>query len=99
MATETHIAGLDLEISGRYLIQRCAWCGTTLIAYDYANTAVAGDKWEKPGTYPAGRLVRFKYDGAVAKWGEVSLSRTFSVVLDDETLPDDSCALLLPLDD
>lgn len=98
MATETHVAGLDLEIQGRYLIQRCAWCGAVLLAYDYERVAVEGDTWQKPATYPAGHLVRFTYDGPVATWGEVTLSRTISETLDDETLPDDSCALLLPLD-
>jgi hypothetical protein len=98
MASETHIAGLALEISERYLIQRCAWCGTVLLAYDYARTAVAGDEWSRPGEWTAGGLVRYQYDGDVARWGEIALSRTIGVALDDEKLPDDACALNLPLD-
>lgn len=98
MATEVHVAGCDLEISGRFLIQRCSWCGAVLLAYDYANTAVAGDTWEKPATFPVGGLVRFTYDGTIARWGEVGLSRTMMVPIDDERLPDDACAVVLGLD-
>ena len=99
MATETHVAGLDLEIQGRYLIQRCAWCGAVLLSYDYTRMSVAGDTWEKPGAFTAGQLIRFSYDGTVARWGKVGLTRTVAIALDDETLPDDACALNLPLDE
>jgi hypothetical protein len=98
VATETHVAGADLEIQGRYLIQRCAWCGCVLLSYDYERTATPGE-WRKPGTFTVGGLVRFSYDGPVARWGEATLSRTTAVVLDDETLPDDACALNLPFEE
>lgn len=35
----THIAGLDVQV-GRYLRQRCAWCGAMLSDYDLARVAV-----------------------------------------------------------
>lgn len=98
MATETHVAGLDLEISGRYLVQRCAWCGAVLLSYDYERVAMVGE-WQKPATFEIGKLVRFSYDGTVARWGEVGLSRTVKQVLGDERLPDDACCLALPLED
>lgn len=98
MATETHVAGLQLEVSDRYLIQRCAWCGAVLLSYDYTRVAVAGAEWKKPGAFEVGKLIRFSYDGPIARWGEVSLSRTTMVTLDDEKLPDDACALALPLE-
>lgn len=99
MATETHVAGLALEVSERFLIQRCSWCGAVLLSYDYTRVSVAGDKWEKPGHFEPNKLVRFSYDGPVARWGEVGLSRTTMEVLDDEKLPEDACALNLPLED
>jgi hypothetical protein len=98
VASETHIAGSDLEVDGRYLIQRCAWCGATLLAYDYRNTATVGE-WRKPPVFPVGGLVRCTYDGAVATWGDATLDRTTKEVLDpDERLPDDACPRHIPLD-
>lgn len=97
MASEVHVAGLDLEISERFLIQRCAWCGAVLLAYDYERISMPGE-WQKPATFTAGGLVRFTYDGVVARWGEVGLSRTMMVPIDDERLPDDACAIVLGLD-
>lgn len=46
------------------------------------------------------RLIRFSYDGPVARWGEVVLSRTFMEELEgQEKLPDDACALCIPFED
>jgi len=96
MATETHIAGLQLNIGERYLVQRCAWCGAVLLHYDATRIAVAGE-WQPPSLFPVGQLVRCTYDG-VARWGEIALSRTMMVVLDDEKMPDDACPLNLTYD-
>lgn len=101
MATETHIPGLVLTISDSEMIQRCAWCGAVLLAYDFKNMMVAGDKWEPPGHYEVGGLVRFHYDGPVARMGEVTLTRTISETLElgeDAKLPDDACARHIPLE-
>lgn len=98
MATETHVAGADLEIQGRYLIQRCAWCGAVMLAYDYERISMPGE-WKKPGTFTVGGLVRFTYDGPVARWGEAVLSRTMmEALVDAERLPEDACALNIPFE-
>lgn len=99
MATETHVAGLQMDVSKRYLLQRCGWCGAVLLAFDRERIAVVGDEYQDPGLFEVGRLVRFSYDGTVARWGEVSLSRTSMVVLDEQDkLPDDACALNVPVE-
>jgi hypothetical protein len=103
MATETHIAGLQLTVKHRFLLQRCAWCGATMLAYDLTRVAVQdkpdGSPGEQPGLFPPGRLVRFSYDGLVARFGEVGLSRTSMEVLDDdEMLPDDCCTEHIPFE-
>lgn len=99
MATETHIAGLQLKVSDRYLMQRCAWCGAVLCAYDLTRVAVLGDTFVEPGMFGVDKLIRFSYDGPVARWGEVTLSRTSMVELDEqEKLPDDACALNIPFE-
>jgi hypothetical protein len=95
--TETHVAGLDLEVQGRYLIQRCAWCGGVLLAYDYLRTATPGE-WEKPGTWPHGALIRCTYDGTITSRNDVALSRTMQTIVDSDRLPDDACALTMPLE-
>lgn len=74
----THIAANDITIGDRRMRQRCAWCGAVLLDYDFARTAVAGDEWTPPASWPVGRLVRV--DGG------------FSTVLDEtDELPDDAC--------
>lgn len=74
-----HVAGLDVEMMGRYLRQRCSWCGALLIDEDYTRLAMPGE-WRKPGTFPVGRLVRVTEGNPRAM-----------TVLDDERLPDDAC--------
>jgi hypothetical protein len=104
MATETHIAGLQMFLFERYLLQRCGWCGAVLLAYDLERVAVANKPDGSPGDAPAmfevGRLIRFSYDGLVARWGEVGLSRTVMVMLDEmDKLPDDACPKHIPFED
>lgn len=100
MATETHIAGIDLEIDGCHLIQRCAWCGAVLLAHDYARIAMPGE-WKKPGAFPIGAMVRFTYAGTVASFNGVGLSMTAKEVLDPtpEKLPEDSCCRAIPFEE
>lgn len=84
MAT-THIAGITVIIRERNLRQRCSWCGEVLTEYDLANTLVVGstrDAPNHPSGFPVDTLVRVE-DG----------NPRASTVLDDKTLPDDSCAL------
>lgn len=88
-----------MDVRHRYLLQRCAWCGAVLRAYDRTRIAVAGDEYRDPGMFEVGRLIQFSYDGPVARWGEVTLSRTVMVMLDEtDTLPDDACALNIPVE-
>lgn len=77
--TVVHIAGVDIEVHGRYLRQRCSWCGEILTDYDYTLTASPGE-WTKPSTFAIGKLVRV----------EGTNPRVYSV-LDDKKLPDDAC--------
>jgi hypothetical protein len=99
MATETHIAGLQMDVRGRYLLQRCGWCGAVMAAYDRQRVAVLGE-WSDPALFEVGRLIRFSYDGPVARFGGVTLARTSMVMLDEtDELPDDACALNVPFED
>lgn len=113
MATETHIAGLDIHYDTS-IQQRCAWCGAVLLSMDLTRVAFSinegddPDEARKPATWPVGALVRCHYDGTVARWGEVSLSRTIKEVIEAEPhpdypgnsrLPDDACCRAMPLED
>jgi hypothetical protein len=79
--TETvHIAGMAIDIGGRYLRQRCSWCGAVLIDYDLSMTAsvvVGGEEPARPATWEVGSLVLV--DGAM------------STTVDGEKLPPASC--------
>lgn len=81
----THIAGQEIEVQGRYMRQRCSWCGAILCDYDYTTLTMVGE-WTKPKGFPVGKLVRVEGDG----WP------TSFAVLDLERLPDDACALVRP---
>lgn len=54
----THIAGPDITIEGRYLRQRCAWCGAVLLDYDLTLVAVPADQPGPLATWPLGAFVR-----------------------------------------
>jgi hypothetical protein len=78
----THIAGPDITIDGeygRYLRQRCAWCGDVLLEYDLARVAVPVGQPGPPATWPLGSLVSI--DGPLS-----------TVVEPVDRLPDDACA-------
>lgn len=80
----THIAGLDVQV-GRYLRQRCAWCGAVLSDYDLAGVAVLEGQDPRPAMWEVGVLVAM--DGC-ASW-----------VVDHEDgtdLPANACAQLDP---
>jgi hypothetical protein len=81
----THVAGLDVTVNGRYMRQRCAWCGDALIDLDLAAVMVQvapGAAPEPPARWTPGALVRV--DGCV------------SVSLEGDKLPDDACARAHP---
>lgn len=81
-APTTHIAGLEVTISDRFLRQRCAWCGAMLIDYDLTRIAVPIGQDPKPSTWPPGALV--EVDGPVA------------YTVDAGRLPDNACAAVHP---
>lgn len=59
--SETHIPGAAITLNGRYMRQRCEWCGKTLLDYDLSLVAVQvvpGEEPRGPGQYPVGELVR-----------------------------------------
>jgi len=74
----THIAGLGITIQGRYMRQRCAWCGLVLLDYDLAEIASID------GSPP-----RF---WEVSKQVEVDGNMSALVAGDD--LPADACSLM-----
>lgn len=56
----THIAGQTVTIDGRYLRQRCAWCGAIIEDVDLTTIAVAVVEGEEPPgypTWPSGHMV------------------------------------------
>jgi hypothetical protein len=80
----THIAGLDVQV-GRFLRQRCAWCGAVLDDYELGCVAGLGIHDSRPPMWEVGALVAVD-DGAF--W-----------VVDHEDgadLPPNSCAVLDP---
>jgi len=80
----THIAGLDVQV-GRFLRQRCAWCGAVLSDYDLALVAVLEGQNPRPAMWTVGALVAI--DGAAAWVVEHE---------DGAELPADACAQLDP---
>lgn len=60
--TESHIAGITVSWDGRYLRQRCSWCGHVLLDYDLTKVAVMvppdGSDPEPPATWPVGAVIR-----------------------------------------
>jgi hypothetical protein len=43
-----HIAGVDLNVHGRYVRQRCSWCGALLLDYDLARISRVLEPGEDP---------------------------------------------------
>ena len=55
-----HLAGADLTVDGRWMRQRCAWCGELLIDLDLSRVAVQvepGEEPQPPATWPAGKFI------------------------------------------
>ena len=76
MSEIVHIAGLEVVLFGRYLRQRCAWCGLVLVDYDL--TLTASSDGSAPKGWPLNALV------AVDGPGSWTLPET-------KRLPDNSC--------
>jgi hypothetical protein len=87
----THIAGPDIVWDGRYLRQRCAWCGATLIDQDLTLVAVAGDPAPFP-TWPVGDLIRVDGNMTVV----VHEFRGLFPGEEPTKAPDDACLRLDP---
>lgn len=83
--SRTHIAGLDVTLENRYVIQRCAVCGEVLINVDLNQVATISStgltRSSGIATWQVGGLVRV--DGVNPKH--------FSL-LDGTMLPSDACA-------
>lgn len=60
--SETHVASFPITWAGRYLRQRCAWCGKTILDYDLERVAVQipedGTPPKDPTPWPTGALIR-----------------------------------------
>ncbi len=57
MSSVTHLTGPAITVEGRYMRQRCSWCGTAIIEEDLSLIAVPS---EHPGpipSWPAGSWV------------------------------------------
>ncbi len=76
----THIAGATIVIGGKYLVQRCSWCGIAIIEHDLEHTAVMGDGKEICRGWEG--FVRIEGDGPTMYSG---------VEVEDGKLPDDFC--------
>lgn len=88
----THIAGQPVKLQGRYLRQRCSWCGAILIDVDLQNL----------GVHIPGEAIGIEEPEAFVYpvWnpGElVTLDGTASYTLGNVSeLPDNCCAVLSP---
>lgn len=81
----THIAGVQMVMFGRYLRQRCDWCGVILLEYDRERVATVGLYPVDPAMWTPGALVRV--DGHVSAEIDNPLRTDEGV-----QLPPDSCA-------
>jgi hypothetical protein len=88
-----HLAGIHVTVDGRYVRQRCAWCGeiivdadATLIAKPVADIREGETAAEFVGVWPVSRFVRV--DGRNPRVTEL---------LDEaEGYPDDACMAIDP---
>lgn len=74
----THIAGYPVRLEGRFLRQRCAWCGIVLLDYDLST--LASIDGEGPSTWATGALVE--------------VNGNYSGVIEGTELPADSCSIM-----
>lgn len=77
----THFASNTITVEGRFMRQRCVWCGVLLTDYDLSR--IASSDGSEPGSWETGRLVRV--DG------------NHSSVVEGDKIPDDCCYVVNPL--
>lgn len=58
MTALTHIASEVITLNGRFMRQRCSWCGALLIDYDLASIAVPEGQDPTPSHWQPGGFVR-----------------------------------------
>lgn len=75
-----HLTGPDVMVEGRFVRQRCAWCGVTILDYDLERTQSIDGK--PPSMFATGRFVEVE-DGVMS-------------LLEVDHIPDTSCMLLDP---
>ena len=68
----THIAGPEIVVQGRWMRQRCSWCGAILINYDLDTVASSDGK--QPGSFEVGKMV--DVSGISPVWCGVNNSNT-----------------------
>lgn len=94
MSSCTHFASIPIFVHGRYVRQRCGWCGAVLVDVDLDGTTVPKPP---PGLLPnvqlyePGVLVRLFDD--LPSFDPTRLS---GLVLPDRRIPDDCCGMLPP---
>lgn len=82
----THIVSEHVVLGGRYLRQRCAWCGDVPLEYDLERVAVPTGTDPTPATWPHGALVTV--DGNMSTCEPTDPGRG----PDGTELPADACA-------
>lgn len=81
-----HIAGAQMVMFGRYLRQRCDWCGVILLEYDLERVMVSGPDKRMPAMWPVQSLILV--DGNMAtEWEKVPVEGTTDI-----KLPMNACA-------
>lgn len=88
-APMTHVAGPCLTLFGRYMRQRCSWCGAVLLEYDLSRVAVPVGQDPTPASWPVGEQI-YVDNSAVPHVGYVVKTETN----DDGTeakIAEDSC--------
>jgi hypothetical protein len=83
--TVTHIAGACINMFGRYMRQRCDWCGYVLLEYDLERIEVPIEQPGPPGNWTPGTMVRV--DGSIS--AEIDNPNVIEGVVQ---LPADACA-------
>lgn len=92
MSAVVHFAGIPIFVHGRYVRQRCGWCGSVLVDVDLDGTTVPKPL---PGRLPdvqmyePGVLVRLFDD-----LPSFEPTRLSGLVLPDTRIPMDCCAML-----
>lgn len=87
----THVAGLDVTKDGRWVRQRCAWCGTVLVDEDATNVARPIEEGVNPEEMTPAQWVGVWAMGAMVKIDGPVRSR-----VEGEVYPDDACLAVDP---